>query len=74
MLAKFQKDNILGRGQKDREMVEEFAPALRKLAATCKLGEASDERDQFLLTCNIDRIREELWLKDDPPLNKVSIG
>ena len=63
------------RTQMEGESVEEYVSSLRKLAATCKFEESRDERirDQFLLNCSIDKVREELWLKDDPPLNEVLI-
>ncbi|KAJ1211493.1 hypothetical protein NDU88_006853 [Pleurodeles waltl] len=61
------------REQGKDESVEEFITSLRKLAASCKFGTLVDERirDQFVLKCSSDKIREELWLKDEPPLEEV---
>ncbi|KAJ1098430.1 hypothetical protein NDU88_003541 [Pleurodeles waltl] len=63
------------REQGKDESVEEYITSLRKLAASCKFGTLVDERirDQFLLKCCSDKIREELWLKDEPPLEEVVI-
>ncbi|KAJ1189025.1 hypothetical protein NDU88_005778 [Pleurodeles waltl] len=56
------------REQGKDESVEEYITSLRKLAASCKFGSSVDERirDQFVLRCSSDKIREELWLKDEP--------
>ena len=53
--------------------MEEFVTSLRKLGSTCKFGPQTDERirDQFVLKCYHDKVREELWLKDEPPLEEV---
>ena len=53
--------------------MEEYITSLRKLASPCKFGAKLDERirDQFVLRCQNDKIREELWLKDEPPLEDV---
>ncbi|KAJ1145487.1 hypothetical protein NDU88_011773 [Pleurodeles waltl] len=63
------------REQGKDESVEEYITSLRKLAASCKFGTLVDERirDQFVLKCCSDKIREELWLKDEPPLEEVVI-
>ncbi|KAJ1208139.1 hypothetical protein NDU88_003528 [Pleurodeles waltl] len=63
------------REQGKDESVEEYITNLRKLAASCKFGTLVDERirDQFVLKCCSDKIREELWLKDEPPLEEVVI-
>ncbi|KAJ1153148.1 hypothetical protein NDU88_005910 [Pleurodeles waltl] len=63
------------REQGKDESVEEYITSLRKLAASCKFGTLVDERfrDQFVLKCSSDKIREELWLKDEPPLEEVII-
>lgn len=63
------------REQGKEETVEEFVTALRKLASSCKFGVLVEERicDQFVLRCSSDKIREELWLKDEPPLDEVMI-
>ncbi|XP_078503492.1 fibrocystin [Lissotriton helveticus] len=63
------------RAQKEGESIEDFVSELRRLPATCKFGGASEERirDQFVLACRMERVREELWLKDDPPLREVLI-
>ncbi|XP_078503220.1 olfactory receptor 2B6-like [Lissotriton helveticus] len=61
------------REQGKDESVEEFITSLRKLASSCKFGELVEERirDQFVLRCSSDKIREELWLKDELPLDEV---
>ncbi|KAJ1200309.1 hypothetical protein NDU88_004133 [Pleurodeles waltl] len=61
------------REQGQNESIEEYITALRKLAATCKFGVTLEERirDQFMLKCSSDKIRQELWSKDDPPLQEV---
>ncbi|KAJ1118668.1 hypothetical protein NDU88_006856 [Pleurodeles waltl] len=61
------------REQGKEESVEEYITSLSKLAASCKFGALVDERirDQFVLKCSSDKIREELWLKDEPPLEEV---
>ncbi|KAJ1215286.1 hypothetical protein NDU88_002895 [Pleurodeles waltl] len=63
------------REQGKDELVEEYITSLRKLAASCKFGTLVDERirDQFVLKSCSDKIREELWLKDEPPLEEVVI-
>ncbi|KAJ1206102.1 hypothetical protein NDU88_001511 [Pleurodeles waltl] len=63
------------REQGKDESVEEYITNLRKPAASCKFGTLVDERirDQFVLKCCSDKIREELWLKDEPPLEEVII-
>ncbi|KAJ1175795.1 hypothetical protein NDU88_001080 [Pleurodeles waltl] len=63
------------REQGKDESVEEYITNLRKLAASRKFGTLVDERirDQFVLKCCSDKIREELWLKDEPPLEEVVI-
>ncbi|KAJ1118927.1 hypothetical protein NDU88_007114 [Pleurodeles waltl] len=62
------------REQGKDELVEEYITNSRKLAASCKFGTLVDERtrDQFVLKCCSDKIRE-LWLKDEPPLEEVII-
>lgn len=49
--------------------------ALRKLASKCKFRGTIGERirDQFVLRCNSDKLREELWMKDEPSLEEVLI-
>ncbi|KAJ1188336.1 hypothetical protein NDU88_005097 [Pleurodeles waltl] len=61
------------REQGKEESVEEYIMALRKLASSCKFGALVQERirDQFVLRCCSDKVREELWLKDEPPLDEV---
>ncbi|KAJ1178271.1 hypothetical protein NDU88_003518 [Pleurodeles waltl] len=61
------------REQKPGESIEEYLTALRKLAATCKFGMTMEERirDQFMLKCSSDKVRQELWSKDDPSLQEV---
>ncbi|KAJ1108132.1 hypothetical protein NDU88_005514 [Pleurodeles waltl] len=61
------------RKQKPGESIEEYLTALRKLAATCKFGMTLEERirDQFMLKCSSDKVRQELWSKDDPSLQEV---
>ncbi|KAJ1138955.1 hypothetical protein NDU88_005334 [Pleurodeles waltl] len=61
------------REQGKDETVEEYITGLRKLAASSKFGALVDERiwDQFVLKCSSDKIIEELWLKDEPPLEKA---
>ncbi|KAJ1173146.1 hypothetical protein NDU88_004987 [Pleurodeles waltl] len=61
------------REQGKEESVEEYITALRKLASSCKFGALVEERirDQFVLRCCSDKVREELWLKDEPPLDEV---
>ncbi|KAJ1105850.1 hypothetical protein NDU88_003254 [Pleurodeles waltl] len=61
------------REQGQNESIEEYVTALRKLAATCKFGVTLEERirDQFMLKCSSDKIRQELWSKDDPTLHEV---
>ena len=51
----------------------EYVTGLRKLATTCKFGAQLEERirDQLVLRCYNDKVREELWLKDEPPLEDV---
>ncbi|KAJ1200910.1 hypothetical protein NDU88_004731 [Pleurodeles waltl] len=63
------------REQGKDESVEEYITSLRKLAASCKFGALMDERirDQYVLKCSSDKIREELWLKDEPPLEEFII-
>ncbi|KAJ1094290.1 hypothetical protein NDU88_007368 [Pleurodeles waltl] len=57
----------------EEESVEEYITALRKLASSCKFGALLEERirAQFVLRCCSDKVREELWLKDEPPLDEV---
>ena len=61
------------RAQGKEESVEECITNLRKLASTCKFRHNQEERirDQFVLRCSNDKVREELWLKDEPPLEEV---
>ncbi|KAJ1096990.1 hypothetical protein NDU88_002120 [Pleurodeles waltl] len=61
------------REQAPNESIEEYITALRKLAATCKFGLMLEERirDQFMLKCSSDTIRQELWSMDDPSLQEV---
>ncbi|KAJ1192178.1 hypothetical protein NDU88_001490 [Pleurodeles waltl] len=63
------------REQRPGETIEEYITALRKLASTCKFGATVDERirDQFMLRCLSDKVRQELWSKDDPPLHEVIV-
>ncbi|KAJ1186206.1 hypothetical protein NDU88_002989 [Pleurodeles waltl] len=63
------------REQRQGESIEEYVTALRKLASTCKFGSTIEERirDQFMLRCASDKIRQELWSKDDPTLHEVII-
>ncbi|KAJ1112157.1 hypothetical protein NDU88_000425 [Pleurodeles waltl] len=59
--------------QRERDCMESYVTDLRRLASSCKSGASSDERirDQFMLGCQIEKIREELWLRDDPPFDEV---
>ncbi|KAJ1203585.1 hypothetical protein NDU88_007370 [Pleurodeles waltl] len=61
------------REQGKDESVEYFVRALRKLVASCKFGALTEERirDQFVLNCFNDKIREELWLKAELLLEEV---
>ncbi|KAJ1141718.1 hypothetical protein NDU88_008046 [Pleurodeles waltl] len=61
------------REQKPGESIEEYVTALRKLAATCKFGMTLEERIryQFMLKWSSDKVRQELWSKDDPSLQEV---
>ncbi|KAJ1215784.1 hypothetical protein NDU88_003391 [Pleurodeles waltl] len=61
------------REQRPGESIEESITALRKLASTCKFGSTIEERirDPFMLRCASDKIRQELWSKDDPTLQEV---
>ncbi|KAJ1181402.1 hypothetical protein NDU88_006609 [Pleurodeles waltl] len=61
------------REQGKEESVEEYITALRKLASSCKFGALVEERIrvQFVLRCCSDKVREELWLKDEPRLDEV---
>ncbi|KAJ1088474.1 hypothetical protein NDU88_001631 [Pleurodeles waltl] len=51
------------RKQTDDESIEDFVTALRKLASSCNFGENLEERikDQFMLECKCDKVREALW-------------
>ncbi|KAJ1193600.1 hypothetical protein NDU88_002896 [Pleurodeles waltl] len=59
--------------QSETETVEDFVTALRKLAAQCEVGDTLEERirDQFMLECKSDKIREALWSKGDPNCDEV---
>ncbi|KAJ1197619.1 hypothetical protein NDU88_001475 [Pleurodeles waltl] len=59
--------------QREGECIENYVTDLRRLASSCKFGVLTDERisDQFILGCHIEKVREELWLRDEPPLEKV---
>ncbi|KAJ1215892.1 hypothetical protein NDU88_003499 [Pleurodeles waltl] len=63
------------RKQTDDESIEDFVTALRKLASSCNFGENLEERirDQFMLECKCDKVREALWVKNDPSLDEVLI-
>ncbi|KAJ1088054.1 hypothetical protein NDU88_001213 [Pleurodeles waltl] len=63
------------RKQTDDESIEDFVTALRKLASSCNFGENLEERirDQFMLECKYDKVREALWAKNDPSLDEVLI-
>ncbi|KAJ1165626.1 hypothetical protein NDU88_006045, partial [Pleurodeles waltl] len=63
------------RKQTDDESIEDFVTALRKLASSCNFGENLEERirDQFMLECKCDKVREALWAKNDPSLDEVLI-
>ncbi|KAJ1179503.1 hypothetical protein NDU88_004737 [Pleurodeles waltl] len=63
------------REQRPGENIEQYVTALRKLASTCKFGSTIEERirDQFMLKCSSDKIRQELWSKDDPTLQEVIV-
>lgn len=63
-----------GKGiQNEGESVEGYVTRLRKLASSCKFGELCEERirDQFMLGCTSEKIREELWIRDEPSLDEV---
>ncbi|KAJ1151171.1 hypothetical protein NDU88_003958 [Pleurodeles waltl] len=62
--------------QRPGENVEEYITALRKLAATCTFGSTIDERirDQFMLRCASDKVRQELRSKDDLLLHEVILA
>ncbi|KAJ1180606.1 hypothetical protein NDU88_005827 [Pleurodeles waltl] len=59
----------------DDESIEDFVTALRKLATSCNFGENLEERirEQFMLECKCDKVREALWAKNDPSLDEVLI-
>ncbi|KAJ1204149.1 hypothetical protein NDU88_007930 [Pleurodeles waltl] len=59
--------------QREGECIESYVTDLRRLASSCKFGASTDERirDQFMLGCHIEKMYEELWLRDDPPLDEV---
>ncbi|KAJ1172620.1 hypothetical protein NDU88_004464 [Pleurodeles waltl] len=61
------------REQRSDELVEEYITSLQKLASTCKFGESTEEqiRDELVLSCKDDKIRDELWLKEKAPLEEV---
>ncbi|KAJ1165282.1 hypothetical protein NDU88_005710 [Pleurodeles waltl] len=61
------------RKQTDDESIEDFVTALRKLASSCNFGENLEERirDQFMLECKCDKVREALWAKNDPSLDEL---
>ncbi|KAJ1129632.1 hypothetical protein NDU88_007998 [Pleurodeles waltl] len=63
------------REQRPGESIEGYITALRKLASTCKFGITIEERirNQFMLRCASDKIRQELWSKDDPTLQEVIV-
>ncbi|KAJ1154859.1 hypothetical protein NDU88_007602 [Pleurodeles waltl] len=59
--------------QVEGETVENYLTDLRRWASSCKFGSTLDERirDQFMLGCKMDKVRDELWLLDDPHLDDV---
>ncbi|KAJ1165509.1 hypothetical protein NDU88_005936 [Pleurodeles waltl] len=59
--------------QREGESIENYVTDLRRLASSCKFGVLTDERirDQFMLGCHIKKVREELWLRDEPNLEEV---
>ncbi|KAJ1121064.1 hypothetical protein NDU88_009192 [Pleurodeles waltl] len=59
--------------QDDDETVEESVTNLRTIAAQCNYGGTVEERirDQLMLECKSDKIREALWSKNDPTLEEV---
>ncbi|KAJ1148087.1 hypothetical protein NDU88_000928 [Pleurodeles waltl] len=63
------------RKQNDDESIEDFVTPLHKLASSCNFGENLEEciRDQFMLECKCDKVREALWAKNDPTLDEVLI-
>ena len=61
------------RNQLEGETIEDYITSLRKLASSCKFAETVEERirDQFMLGCVLDKVRDELWQKDEPTLDEV---
>ncbi|KAJ1197985.1 hypothetical protein NDU88_001829 [Pleurodeles waltl] len=59
--------------QVEGETVENYLTDLRRLASSCKFGSTLDERirDQFMVGCKMDKVRDELWLLDDPHLEEL---
>ena len=61
------------RYQIEGETIEDYITALRKLASSCKFASTIEERirDQFMVGCNLEKVRNELWQKDEPTLEEV---
>lgn len=55
--------------------VKDYLTCFRMVPATLKFGAGTDKRflDQSVLKCKCDKMREELWLKDEPPLKELLV-